>query len=441
MEFRFRFPFIDEFLLKSGLRVILAPDKEQNGIVAILQLPVGKFSDPPRKEGCAELCFELVQKGSGELSSEEFSGKLEYTGASVFSEVGEEHSVLGIRMLSRNEDELFPVFWNMILSPRMEEKEFRRIGQEMATSMHAELSDPAVISSHHFYSSMAGREHPAGRFHTLDSLKNITIADVKEFHKNHFTPESCILTVAGDFDPESFKSKWLASLESWVGDGKKDVFFAPAVNESGSELRLVNKPDLTQATILLGHYAPGELYRWRNEMALANYILGAGNFSSRLMTRIRSLSGKTYGISSQLVTSKYFGAFLISTTTLSATVSEMLKMIREIYGDFCSNGITEEELERAKRFAIGNMAFQLEGICSIAEKLLWLRFYDRPNSYIEEFDAMINRISVEDVNNSIRECFSPEKLITVIVGRKKEILPQLKSSVDVRNFHFREKIG
>ena len=143
-------------------------------------------------------------------------------------------------------------------------------------------------------------------------------------------------------------------------------------------------------------------------MALANYILGAGNFSSRLMTRIRSLSGKTYGISSQLVTSKYFGAFLISTTTLSATVSEMLKMIREIYGDFCSNGITEEELERAKRFAIGNMAFQLEGICSIAEKLLWLRFYDRPNSYIEEFDAMINRISVEDVNNSIRECFSPE---------------------------------
>jgi predicted Zn-dependent peptidase len=73
--------------------------------------------------------------------------------------------------------------------------------------------------------------------------------------------------------------------------------------------------------------------------------------------------------------------------------------------------------------------------------MLWLRFTTGANSYIEEFDAMINRISVEDVNNSIRECFSPEKLITVIVGRKKEILPQLKSSVDVRNFHFREKIG
>jgi hypothetical protein len=66
----------------------------------------------------------------GELSSEEFSGKLEYTGASVFSEVGEEHSVLGIRMLSRKEDELFPVFWNlMILSQGWKEKEFRRIGQ------------------------------------------------------------------------------------------------------------------------------------------------------------------------------------------------------------------------------------------------------------------------------------------------------------------------
>ncbi|NLG18657.1 MAG: insulinase family protein [Fibrobacter sp.] len=439
MDFHFQFPYTDEFLLQSGLRVILVPDKEQNGIVAVLQLPAGKFSDPPLYEGTSEICLELMQKGSGNLSSEEFSEKLEYTGASLFSDAGEEHTILGIRMLSSYMDELFAVFWDMVYRPKMDEKEFRRIQQEMITSVRAESSDPGILSNHHFYNALVGRQHPAGRYHTLDSLKRISLSDVNKFYKDHFLPANSILAIAGNFDPDIFKSRWLSLLEMWKPESEFLNGFAPAVNEFKSELRLVNKPDLTQATIVMGHCAPGELYQQRNELALANYILGAGNFSSRLMTRIRSMGGKTYGISSQVVSARYFGAFHISTTTQTPRVAEMLKSIDEILTEFCAEGIKEEELEKARRFAIGNMAFQLEGINSIAEKLLWLRFYGRPNSYIEKFDVLINKMTVEDINKAIRACFSPQKMITVVVGRKNEILPQLKSS-DVLNFHFREKI-
>ena len=406
----------------------------------MVQFSFGRFSDPPQHEGTAELCLGLVQKGTEGLSSEKFAEKLEYTGANLLSEMGEEHSVVGIRMLAKYLPELFPVFWDMLCKPAMEEQEFVRLQREMVTALRADKSDPGVLASHHFYNELVGKEHPAGRFHSIESVKRIRFSDVKRFYADFYSPESMVLVVTGNFDTDQFKEQLLPLVQMWRPVGKARLSYGPAVNTSKKAAILVNKPDLTQASIIIGHSAPGEMNPNRNDVALANYVLGAGNFSSRLMTSIRSSGGKTYGISSHIASEKYFGAFQISTATKNNQVSEMLQSILTIFDEFCKNGITEEELENAKRFAIGNMAFQLEGINNIAEKLLWLRFYERSNSYIEKFDEMINRISIKSVNENIKTYFSPENLIIVIVGKKQEIMPQLRSFYPVKSFHFRDKI-
>jgi predicted Zn-dependent peptidase len=86
------------------------------------------------------------------------------------------------------------------------------------------------------------------------------------------------------------------------------------------------------------------------------------------------------------------------------------------------------------------MAFQLEGIGNVVDKLLWLRFYGRQNSYIERFEEMIASIDSTAVNNAIRTYLSPENLIIVAVGKKAEILSQLNPFGDIKNYHFRDKL-
>jgi len=158
------------------------------------------------------------------------------------------------------------------------------------------------------------------------------------------------------------------------------------------------------------------------------------------MTRIRTADGKTYGISSQLVSETEFGTFLISTSTRNAELKGVLTSILEEYRRFCAEGVVEEELEKAKQFAIGNMAFQLEGIGNIVDKLLWLRFYHRPNSYIERFEEMMNAIDLATVNNAIKKYLSPDNLVIVAVGKKTELLPQLATFGKISHFHFRDKL-
>jgi predicted Zn-dependent peptidase len=155
------------------------------------------------------------------------------------------------------------------------------------------------------------------------------------------------------------------------------------------------------------------------------------------MSRIRSKTGKTYGISSQIVSRRDSGIFLISTTTQNSKVSDVMEGILDIYRDCTSNGITGEELEKAKQFAAGNLAFQLEGIGNVAEKLLWLRFFGYDNSYIENHAAIINSIGIEQVNDALKNVLASEHFVISAVGKRTEVQRSLEKFGDVRVVNFR----
>ena len=434
----FTFPSMTEERLANGLQVIWVPDTEQHGMTVALQIPVGEFSDPVSFEGTAELTVNLMQKGTQTLTPEEFAQKLEQTGTSFFADTGDEQIVLGCKMLSKFGDSMLQLFWEMLCSPRFEKGELSRLKREMTTALQAEFSDPNALANKHFYSLLCGGDHPAGRLHTMGSIKSISLAHVKKFYSGYFSPAGSVLIVAGDFDMAEAARRWGPLFSTWKNTPAKAACVAEALLPmTATMLRLVDKPDISQTYFMLGHPAPGELDSDRNALALANYVLGGGNFSSRLMASVRSKKGKTYGIGSQLACNRDCGVFTVSTATLSAQTAEVLSMILSVYQDFASRGVTDEELTKAKQFAIGNMAFQLEGIGNIAEKLLWLRLYGRNNSYIERFGEMIAAIDKNRVDEAIRKYISSKHFAVVAVGKKNDLQPQLESFGQVKTIPFR----
>ena len=118
MNYSYAFPIHDEARLENGLKLISIPDAEQHGFVVAFQLPFGRFSDPAGREGVCELMIGLLSKGTESFSSDEISEKLENVGATFFSDVGEEHSIIGIRMLAPSLTEILPLFVEMIRGPR-----------------------------------------------------------------------------------------------------------------------------------------------------------------------------------------------------------------------------------------------------------------------------------------------------------------------------------
>lgn len=440
MANRFVFPPMRESVLANGLRTVVLPDHEQEGMVVALQLPFGRFADPAGLEGCAEICVGLMQKGTGSRTFEQFSETFENRGATLFADLGEEHAMIGVKMLSRFKDELFPCFWDMIIAPRFDARELTRLKQEMITALRAETVDPGTIANHHFYHELAGPLHPAGRHHSVSTIRKLKREHIVSFFNANVIPEGCTLVIAGDFSDEWFTRYALSSVEEWKPGASRIIYEAPPVTVKKKTIRFVEKNDLTQVSLVIGQEAPGEMDAYRNPIALANYVFGAGNFSSRLMTRIRSSAGRTYGIASHITAERRFGALTIATSTQNRQLAEVVGAVLSEFGLLCSEGVTREELENAKRFVIGNMAFQLEGITNLVEKLLWLYFYRRTTDYIEHFEEMINGITLESVNEAVRRTFDPERLIIIGVGRRSEVASQLAMFGTPKQYHYKDRL-
>jgi len=434
----YTFPAMNRLILSNGLEAVWAPDQEQRAMTIALQIPVGEFSDPISYEGTAELTVSLMQKGTEALSSEQFADKFEQTGATLFAETGDEHLVLGCKMLSSHAETVVPLFWDMVCAPRFDPTELMRLKREMITALQAETSDPNTLANRHFFPLLCGKDHPAGRAHTIASIKRIGLREIRSFYASHFSPHGSILVLAGDMAAAEAQDRWSRLFSAWTTPlPKASRIGEPITPPARTKITLVDKPDITQTYFMIGHPVAGEMSPRRSELALANYILGGGNFSSRLMERVRSDTGKTYGISSQIMCNRECGIFMIATATLSGQTAEVLTAILDVYREYSSKGVTEAELTKAKEFAIGNMAFQLEGIGNIAEKLLWLNLYGRPLSYVEQFDSMIASIDLEAVNGAIRSSLSSETFVITAVGPKKDVEPQLSGFGSVTSVHFR----
>jgi zinc protease len=434
----YHFPKISERKLDNGLTVLLAPDHERQGVTIALQIPVGEFSDPASLEGTAELTMGLIQKGTASLSPEEFSDRFEQTGTELFAETGDEHCILGCKLLTRHVAKIMPIFWEMICTPRFDGRELSRLKQEMVTALMAEASDPGALVNKHFFPFLCGKGHPAGRVHTIKAVRRITVDAVRSFYENYFQPAQSVLVIAGDFTSEKFEDEWMSLCLGWKCRSDRPVEPCPPIPAlSESAVRIIYKKDITQTYLMMGHPVPGEVCPDRNAVALANYILGGGNFSSRLMKQVRSAKGKTYHIGTQLMLNRHCGIFLISTTTQSAQTAEVLRMIHAVYQEFFRNGATDEEVDNAKKFALGNMAFQLEGIGNIAEKLLWLKLHGRDVAYIEHFDRLISSIDKDAINTAIRRYLSSDRFAMVVVASDKNVRSHVAEFGKVTEMHFR----
>lgn len=428
---------MEEYTLSNGMGIILLPSFNQPVLTVTLQVPAGRHYDPFGLEGTAELCASLMLKGIPSLTSEEFTEKFEHVGATLFVEAKEGYIIFGVRMLNRAAKEILPLFWEMICNPALDSNEFKRLKREMVTGLRAELSDPSTLASRHFCAELFGPSHPAGRNHSINSVKGITLEQVKEFYKTYISPHKSQLIIAGAREVPEMQKDWEKLFEDWSKEEKQLPDIDKTIPElKENRIRIVDKPELSQTTLLIGHPSINELHEKKVPLAVANFIFGGGNFSSRLMKRIRTETGQTYSIASVLSTQKEYGVFMIATSTQNNKLDGVTSSIFDVYRDFVKDGATESEIEKAKQFAVGNMAFELEGINNIVDKLLWLRFFGRDNSFIESYESLILPVNAITIKDALQKYFTSENFVIVAVGKKSEIQNQLEKYGSVQSFHY-----
>ena len=153
-------------------------------------------------------------------------------------------------------------------------------------------------------------------------------------------------------------------------------------------------------------------------LVMGNYILGAGALSSRLGDRVRQQEGLSYGIRSGLSvnTKDERGEFTIFAITNPTNKDKLMVVIREEIDKLLAEGVTEEELAKAKEGYLQRDSVRRSDDGYLASQLVLQMFTGRTMQFTEKTEKAIAEVTVEQVNAALKKYIDPDKLIVSVAG-------------------------
>jgi zinc protease len=151
---------------------------------------------------------------------------------------------------------------------------------------------------------------------------------------------------------------------------------------------------------------------------LGNFILGGGGLSSRLADRVRQQEGLSYGVRSGLSARAKDDRtdFTIYAITNPENKDRLIEVIREEVIRLRNDGVTEDELAKAKSAYLQSERVRRVGDSNLADELTRLMFLDRTMVFAADHAERIEAATVESVNEAIRKYIDWDKLVMSIAG-------------------------
>lgn len=189
----------------AQMRTVVLPDKSP--VVTLrLVFTTGAAQDPPDKPGLARLTAEMLAGGgTRDLTHDQIVNALFPMAASVGSQVDQEMTTFSGATHIDNLDAYYKLFRSMLLDPGWREDDFKRLKDSAINSLRIglrgnndeELGKEVLLSE--LYAGTPYGHYSVG---TVSSLEKITIDDLKQFYKQHYTQSHLIIGIAGGYPPE-----------------------------------------------------------------------------------------------------------------------------------------------------------------------------------------------------------------------------------------------
>ncbi len=413
-----RLPEVQSCTLENGLRVLAVKAQQLPLVTVVLMLKRGAEADEVGKGGQADLTCEMLTLGTRNRSSQEIALAVDSLGARLAFHSDWDASFIEIEGLSEDLHALLEIISDLVLHPTFPQLEFDQLKERRIARLIQDQDESEIVADEQFV-QLAFAQTPYGhpRRGTVDSVRAIALEDLKAFHDKHLSGKECLLMVVGDIDfEEAFEgtTEFLGPLRKSLDTPEPPSFSTP--ERVNRQVRIIDRPDLTQSQIRMGHPGIRRTSPDHDVFQVANYILGGGGFSSRLMERIRSQRGYTYGISSHFRGRRHPGPFVISTFTPSQNTFAVVEEVLEVVGGFIREGIIPKELEEAQSYYLGSYPFRFETPRKIAREILEVELYGLGLESLTDYPERISKITMSEMHNVVKGLLYPECFSVVIVG-------------------------
>ena len=399
--------------------VLLVSEQHQLPMVSIaIAFDAGSRRDPPGHEGLAELTAASLEQGTKQLSAEEFNQKIDFMGSSISISADRDYVYASMTSLKTYENDTLHLLAQALESPGLRDSDIVRKRGDQVAAIKASEEEPGYTAMVAFAKLLFGDSpygHPTEGF--AGTVAKFTPDDVRNFYRRYYRMGGAVIAVVGDVNLDAIKARIEQELPGPAGTVSAQAEPAAPRVAPGIHTDLVNR-NVAQANLILGSGGIARSNPDYYKVQVMNYILGGGEFSSRLMKVVRSKAGLAYSIDSAFSAGKFPGAFAVVLQTKNQSAQEALKLIIAQLREIQNQLVSDHELTSARKYLIGSFPLRLDRQSQIVNFMLQVELYGLGLDYAERYPKLIGEVTKLDVQKAAQKYLHPEALNLVAVANQ-----------------------
>jgi zinc protease len=378
----------------------------------------GAAADPSVKGGVASFTADMLDEGAGGLTAIAISEETDRLGASMGASVDVDASYFGVSTLTKTLDPTIDLATKILTQPSFDAKEFDRVKGDRMTSLELRRDRPRevarILLDGVLYGSSSPYGHPSAG--VRETFKDIAIADLQTFYKEHWNPAAATLVVVGDFDPKALRAKLDTTLGAWKQPGaKKPAKVAVKAAKLDKRLLLVDRKEAAQSDIRIGLVGLDRKDKRYYAFEVLATTLGGG-FTSRLTQKLREEMGITYNAHSSMDYRVATGPFVISTAIVTPETGKGLTEIVRMVDELSSTDVPAAELAKSKQNLIRALPAQFETNGSTASTIAELALHGLPDNWYATYAANLKKVTAKDVKAVAKSVIPSKRMAVSVVG-------------------------
>ena len=398
-------------ILPSGLRIVTEEVNTVRSAAVGIWINIGSRDEGSATAGASHFLEHLLFKGTKNRSALDISSAIEAVGGEMNAFTSKEYTCFYARVIDSDLALAIDVLGDLITSSVVDAADVKAEANVVLEEIAMRDDDPSDLIHDLFLETYYGNSQ-LGRpiLGTTKSIKSMSRNTVYNYYKKKYLPQDIVVAVAGNVKHKDVVRKVEAALsrDNFLDRPKTDFRLrtsSPAKISGRNKVGIIDRKT-EQAHLLFGVDGVSRNDDRRFALSILASALGGG-MSSRLFQEIREKRGLAYSVYSYIQQFAGSGSLSFYAGCQPQKAEEVISIIRDITNEVANNGITNEEIIRAKGAVRGALVLSQEDSGSRMNRI---GKSELVYGEIMSFDEILKRVSAV-THDEIREIAS--ELLTV----------------------------
>ena len=406
-----------QYQLKNGARVILAPQHETQAVTAMVAFSVGSRYETKKINGVSHFLEHLFFKGTAKRPNTlAISRDLDRYGANYNAYTGKDMTAYYVQIAAEHLPLALDIISDMLFNSLFEAKELEREKNVIVEEINMYEDNPLMyvedLLEQQIYTSNTLGWEIAG---TRETVRGMTRSALINYKNHYYRPANMVIGLAGRL-PDNVKDQIKAYFDRpWQYQKNKLKTYAPCRLTKQPPRVKIKYKDTEQAQLAMGFNGLPYNHRDLPALNLLNVILG-GNMSSRLFISVRERRGLAYFVRASTTNYQDTGNTMIQAGLDKNRLPDAIKVILAELKKAKAKGVTKKELSDAKDFLRGKLILSLEDSGQVAEWYVKQATLTNKIYTPVERLAKYDQVTIADVQRLAKQTFHPHAISLALIG-------------------------